>query len=106
AWRTPLGKGLGYTAGMPILLNKGQAFSEVETLNVDSGIGAAAAELGILGVLIFLYLLLQLASCPLQSWRRIPEGALKDLMLVPVTFALTFSITSVLVPMSASLPYS
>jgi hypothetical protein len=115
----PLGMGLGYTAGMPVLsrvLTRGattsdrfapdSAFAGIQTTNVDSGIGGAAAELGFPGVLIFLFLLVQLALCPLRSWRQIADPSLKELLLAPVSFALVFAMTAVVWPITASLPMS
>jgi O-antigen ligase len=102
----PFGKGLGYTAGMPWLLSGGKGFAGIETTNVDSGIGVAAAELGFFGLAIFLLFLIQLARRPLQTWRQLPEGTLKDLLLAPVTFSLVFALTSVITVISASLPFS
>lgn len=106
ACRFPLGKGLGYTAGLPQLLGDSRSFSHIETMNIDSGLGVAAAELGFAGLAIFVLLLTQLAICPLRSWKRAPDGALKDLLVIPVCFSLVFVLTSIVAPMSGSLPQS
>src|SRR5207249_1502671 len=62
--------------------------------------------LGFFGLAIFLLFLVQLARRPLQVWRQLPDGALKDLLLAPVTFSLVFALTSVITVISASLPFS
>jgi hypothetical protein len=106
AAKDPFGRGLGYTQGMPWLLSNRDALGTVETTNVDSGIGAAAAELGVIGVLIFLYMLTQLTVCPLRSWRSIPQEELKSLLIAPVAFAITLAVTAVIGSLNAFLPQS
>jgi hypothetical protein len=119
ATQHPLGMGLGYAAGMPVLgsvssansvspnnYSPGSLFHGIQTTDVDSGIGIAAAELGFAGMLMFIFLLLQTAICPLRDWRRLPDGQLKDLLLAPVSFSLVFALTAVVSPMNASLPHS
>jgi hypothetical protein len=101
-----IGKGLGYTSGVPSLLGNTTVFSGLEQSNVDSGIGAAAAELGFGGMLLFIYLLLQLAYTLPRTWHQIPDAALKDYLVVPVAFAITFAYTSVIASMNAALPSS
>ncbi len=102
------GKGLGYTAGMPTLgtFQQTGVIESYEGRNVDSGIGAAAAEMGFGGMFLFVFLLTQLAGSPFRAWKRVPPGLMKDLMIAPVTFALVFALTAVIAPMSASLPLS
>jgi hypothetical protein len=106
AGRDPFGRGLGYTAGMPWFLGAREAFGEVETTNVDSGIGAAAAELGIIGTVIFLFLLAQLALCPLRSWRQVGQEDVKALLTAPVAFAIVAAATAVIGSLNAFLPQS
>jgi hypothetical protein len=119
AARHPFGMGMGYAAGMPVLgstlsgdsvspnhYSTGSILHGIQTTDIDSGVGIAAAELGFFGLLIFVFLLIQTAACPLRCWRRIPDGQLKDLLLAPVTFSIVFAMTAVVSPMNASLPHS
>jgi hypothetical protein len=101
-----IGKGLGYTGGVPSLLGKTTVFAGLEQMNVDSGIGAAAAELGFGGMLLFIYLLLQLAYTLPRTWHQIPDAALKDYLVGPVALAVAFASTSVVASMNAELPSS
>ena len=119
AMHNPLGKGLGYAVGMPVLGRVASAHSfsldtyatgslshGIQTTNVDSGLGIAAAELEFPGVLIFLMLLASLALCPFRSWQRTADAPLKDLLLAPVTMALVFVMTAAVSSLNASLPQS
>lgn len=106
AAKEPFGGGLGYTQGMPWLLSNRDALGTVETTNVDSGIGAAAAELGFIGLVIFLGMLWQLILCPLRSWRTIPNEEIKSLLIAPVAFAITLAVTAVIGSLNAFLPQS
>jgi hypothetical protein len=117
-WMTPLsiginvasenwiGKGLGYTGGVPSLLGNTTVFAGMEETNIDSGIGDAAAELGFGGMLLFIYLLLQLAYTLPRTWHQIPDAAMKDYLVGPVAFAIAFASTSVIASMNAVLPAS
>jgi hypothetical protein len=117
-WMTPLsigfkiasenwiGEGLGYTGGVPSLLGNTTVFAGLEETNLDSGIGDAAAELGFGGMLLFIYLLLQLAYTLPRTWHQIPDAALKDYLVGPVAFAVAFASTSVIASMNAALPAS
>ncbi len=102
------GMGLGFTAGMPSLgaFRNPDAMHAFDGQNIDSGIGAAAAEMGFIGMLLFIFLLSQLAGSPYRAWRRLRLGYMKDLMIAPVTFSMVFALTAVIAPMSASLPLS
>src|SRR5260370_5193140 len=96
-----IGKGLGYTGGIPSLLGNTTVFSGLEETNIDSGIGDAAAELGFGGMLLFIYLLLQLAHTLPRLWHQIPDAALKDYLVGPVALAIAFASTSVIASMNA-----
>jgi hypothetical protein len=102
----PMGAGMGYTTGLPGFLGKSNVFSGMKTASVDSGVGTAAAELGFAGMLIFIFLMVQLAICPLRVWRLQENGVLKELTLIPVAFAVITAVSSVSSGIAASPPFS
>jgi hypothetical protein len=99
------GMGLGYTAGVPQFVVD-PVFRDLPTMNIDSGYGSAAAELGPVGLLLFTYLALKVGIEGLQTWKRLPAGLLRDLLLGPALIAATYPIVSVVFPPQAQLPSS
>jgi hypothetical protein len=85
----PLGRGPGYAGGIPYFVSAswiadlGGRFVQ----NVDSGIGAIAAEYGFLGVILFLYFFIRVAWTSFASWRALPPSPVKDRLRAPVVFA-------------------
>ncbi len=105
-WEYPFGRGLGYTAGVPSLGAFREAARGFNQFNIDSGVGAAAAELGLFGMLLYLGLVAAVAVVPLRVWRRLPEGQMRDDLLVAVMLGLIFAFTCVIAVPHASLPWS
>lgn len=103
AMHHPLGMGMGYTAGVPQLIAN-PVLRELPTTSIDSGYGAAAAELGFVGLLLFVYLAAKVALEGFRSWARLRPGDLKDLLVGPVLLACTYPIVSVIVLPQAILP--
>ena len=101
----PFGMGLGYTAGVPRFVGGG-FFSDLPTVNIDSGYGSAAAELGLIGLLFFVYFAGRVGASGLSAWRRLPSGRLKDLLLGPALLAATYPIVSVIYQPQSVLPSS
>src|SRR5439155_11325078 len=101
----PIGAGLGFTAGVPTFLNDPLVTGFVTT-TVDSGYGSAAVELGIPGLLLFLYFALRVGYEGARAWRRLPAGRLKDLLLAPALWAATYPVFSIIAQPQASLPSS
>jgi O-antigen ligase len=101
----PFGMGLGYTAGVPQFIHD-PIFQDLPTTNVDSGYGAAAAELGLVGLLLFAYLAAKVGLEGLRAWKALPPGRMKDLFLGPMLMALTYPIVSVIFQPQAGLPSS
>jgi hypothetical protein len=85
----PFGLGLGYTGSGPFFVSDSwvREYSDVGQ-NVDSGIGAVATELGILGAVIYLVFMFSVARASLRAWRALPPGKLRDLMLAPTVLAI------------------
>jgi hypothetical protein len=75
-------------------------------MNVDSGYGSAAAELGLLGLGLFTYFALKVGIEGFLTWKRLPAGRLRDLLLGPALLAATYPIVSVIFQPQATLPGS
>jgi len=105
ALKHPFGMGLGYTAGVPQFIPS-SAFQGLPTTNVDSGYGSAAAELGLLGLALFTFFAFQVGVQGVRSWKSLPPGRLRDLLLGPAVLAATYPIVSVIGQPQATLPSS
>lgn len=101
----PFGMGLGYTAGLPKFIPN-PAFQDLGSMSVDSGYGSAAAELGLMGLGLFCYFALKVGVEGIRSWRRLPAGRLRDLLLGPALLAGTYPIFSIVSQPQAVLPSS
>ena len=101
----PLGMGLGYTAGIPQFVST-QVFRDLPAINLDSGYGSAAAELGLVGLGIFTYFAFRVGYVGFQTWKRLPVGRLRDLLLGPALIAATYPLVSVIFQPQAALPSS
>ena len=101
----PFGMGLGYTAGVPKFIPN-PAFRDLPSMNVDSGYGSAAAELGLIGLGLFFYFALKVGLEGIRSWRRLPAGSLRDLLLGPALLAGTYPFFSFVSQPQAVLPSS
>jgi hypothetical protein len=101
----PFGMGLGYTAGLPQFISN-PVFQDLPFTNVDSGYGSAAAELGFLGLGLFTYFAFKVGIEGVRTWKRLPAGRLRDLLLGPALFAATYPIVSVIFQPQATLPSS
>ena len=99
----PFGMGLGYTAGVPQFIPN-QIFQELPTTTVDSGYGSAAAELGILGLALFTYFAVKVGIEGFRTWKSLPPGQLRDLLLGPALYAATYPIVSLVFQPQATLP--
>ena len=102
---SPLGAGMGYAAGVPGFI-RSSTLQELPTTNIDSGLGAAAAELGLPGFVLFIYLLTKLGIESIKSWRNIASESMKDLLLAPASYGVIITITAVISLFNASLPKS
>jgi hypothetical protein len=105
ALQHPFGMGLGYTAGVPKFISN-PAFQGLPSMNVDSGYGSAAAELGLLGLGLFAYFAFKVGFEGFQTWKDLRAGRLRDLLLGPALFAATYPIVSVIFQPQAALPSS
>jgi hypothetical protein len=105
ALENPFGMGLGYTAGIPRFMND-PVIRQLPTTNVDSGYGSAAAELGLIGLGLFVFLAVSVGVQGVRVWSSLPSGRLRDLLLGPVLFAGTYPIVSVILQPQATLPSS
>jgi hypothetical protein len=85
----PLGLGPGYAGGIPFFVSASWIadLGGQYVRNVDSGIGAIAAEYGIPGVILFLFFFIRVAWIAFVSWRALPPSPLKDRLRAPVVFA-------------------
>jgi len=101
----PLGAGLGYTAGIPEFVDDPR-LKGFSTTNIDSGLGGAAAELGLLGFVIFVYFMVKLGIESIKSWKRLASGLMKDLLIVPTCYSIITVLASVIWQINASLPHS
>ena len=99
------GMGLGYTAGVPQFIAN-PVFKDLPTMNIDSGYGSAAAELGLVGLVLFAYLAMRVGIEGFRTWKRLPPGLLRDLLLGPALMAATYPMVSVIFPPQAQLPSS
>lgn len=99
----PFGMGLGYTAGVPQFIAN-PVFAEFPTTSVDSGYGSAAAELGFLGLALFIYFAVKVGMEGFRTWKRLPSGRMRDLFLGPALYAATYPIVSVIFQPQAALP--
>lgn len=103
AQQHPFGMGLGYTAGVPQFIYN-PAFQDLPVKNIDSGYGSAAAELGLLGLGLFAYFAIKVGVEGFRTWKRLPAGPLRDLLLGPALFAATYPMVSVIFQPQATLP--
>jgi len=101
----PLGMGLGYTAGIPQFLRT-QAFHDLPAINLDSGYGSAAAELGLAGLVIFMFFAFKVGIEGFRTWRTLAPSLLRDLLLGPALIASTYPVVSVIFQPQAALPSS
>lgn len=101
----PMGMGLGYTAGVPRFLDD-PILRGLPTINIDSGYGSVAFELGLLGLVLFTHFAVKVGVEGVRAWRRLPSSRLKDLLLGPALWAGTYPIFSVVAQPQASLPSS
>jgi hypothetical protein len=101
----PFGLGLGLTAGVPQFISS-PLIQDLRAENIDSGYGSAAAELGILGLLLFTYFAVKVGIEGIRTWRRLSPGPLRDLLLGPALYAGTYPIVSVVFQPQATLPGS
>jgi O-antigen ligase len=95
AQQHPFGMGLGYTAGVPRFISD-PAIRELPSRNIDSGYGAASAELGLMGLGLFVFFALKVGIEGLRAWNGLRAGRLRDLLLGPALFAATYPIVSVI----------
>jgi hypothetical protein len=105
AFKNPLGVGMGYTSGIPGFTSI-SVFKDLPTTSIDSGLGVAAAELGIPGFVIFVYFIFKIAIESLKTWKNTSSKQLRYLLLAPVSFCVIIAVTSVISAISASLPKS
>jgi hypothetical protein len=101
----PFGMGLGYTAGVPQFISN-PVVRDLPSTNLDSGYGSAAAELGFVGLGVFVYFAFKVGIEGFRSWKRLPPGRLRDLLLGPALLAGTYPIVSVISQPQAALPSS
>ncbi len=101
----PFGMGLGYTAGVPRFISD-PTIRELPTTNIDSGYGSAASELGFLGLGLFTFFALKVGVEGFRTWKRLPAGPLRDLLLGPALLAATYPIVSLIAQPQATLPSS
>lgn len=105
AQQHPFGMGMGYTAGVPQFISN-PVIQELPTVNIDSGYGSAAAELGLLGLILFTYFAVRVGIDGFRAWKRLRASLLRDLMLGPALVAATYPIVAVIAPPQATLPSS
>jgi len=105
AQQHPFGMGMGFTAGVPQFISS-PVIQGLPTENVDSGYGSAAAEFGIIGLGLFAYLAMKVGIEGVRTWRRLPPGRLRDLLLGPALYAATYPIVSFVFQPQATLPSS
>lgn len=103
----PFGKGLGYTAGMPSFADPALILSmPAGSLNtIDSGYGMVAAELGIIGLPIFIWFAVAIGLTGLRAWGKLtPET--RWLFVAPAISAVVFPVYTFISAPHASLPTS
>src|SRR5439155_3648799 len=93
------------TAGVPRFISD-PAIRELPTRTIDSGYGSAGAELGFIGLALFAYFAVKVGVGGFQTWKRLPVGRLRDLLLGPALLAVTYPIVSVIAQPQATLPSS
>src|SRR5262249_2188526 len=98
-----LGLGLGYTAGVPQFISS-PVIEGLPTTNIDSGYGSVAAEMGFLGLAVFVYFAITVCVCGLKAWKSLPPGKFRDLLFGPALFAVTFPVVSLVFQPQAALP--
>lgn len=101
----PFGMGLGFTAGVPTFISS-PALRELPVTNIDSGYGSAAAELGFVGLALFVYFALKVGLSGFRTWLALPGGRLRDLLLGPALLATIYPIVTVVSQPQATLPSS
>lgn len=88
--KQPLGQGLGYVVGLPHLLLEASFVDDLASDSVvDSGYGAVGAELGLPGLLIFIWFVVRLSFSAVRGWRRLPSPS-RDLFFGPAVWAAAF----------------
>jgi hypothetical protein len=103
AQQHPFGMGMGFTAGVPQFISS-PVIQGLPHEYIDSGYGSAAAELGVLGLGLFIYLALRVGVEGLRTWRRLPAGRLRDMLLGPALYAGTYPIVMLVFQPQATLP--
>jgi hypothetical protein len=101
----PFGLGMGFTAGVPQFIAS-PVIQGLPTENIDSGYGSAAAELGIIGLAIFVYFAAKVGIEALKVWRALRPSRARDLLLAPTLFAATYPMVSLVFQPQATLPNS
>lgn len=101
----PFGLGLGYTAGVPQFISD-PTIRELPTANIDSGYGSAAAELGFIGLALFMYFAVKVGVESFRAWKSLPNSRLRYLLLGPALLGATYPILSVVAQPQATLPSS
>jgi hypothetical protein len=105
ALENPIGVGIGFTAGLPGFLQS-DLLANLPVGSIDSGYAAAGVELGIVGLACFAYFAVSVAAACLRAWRALQPSLLKDLLLGPALWALSYPIWLIVAPPQASLPSS
>lgn len=105
AWSNPIGVGLGYAAGQPNFVDD-PSLRELGAGTVDSGYGAVTTELGLGGLVIFTWFIVALAVAGYRSWRNLPAGRERELLLAPAIFATALPVWTLLASPHATIPAS
>ena len=103
----PFGKGLGYAAGLPTFADA-DALRDLpagSTNTIDSGYGMVAAELGVIGLPIFLWFAVTVGIAGLRAWRALPVAS-RAMFLMPAVWAVIFPVFTLFAAPHASLPTS
>jgi len=103
----PFGKGLGYAAGLPTFAETAalRDLPAGATNTIDSGYGMVAAELGILGLPLFLWFAWAVGVAGLRAWRALPPESRSN-FVAPAVWAVAFPAYTVFAAPHASLPTS
>lgn len=104
---SPIGRGIGYTAGVPQYADAAvlREISGALQNTIDSGYGAVAAELGVVGLPIFVWFVVVMALATLRAWRAIPVPS-RSLFIAPTIWGMTFPLYLFLGGWHAALPSS
>lgn len=103
AQQHPFGVGMGFTAGVPQFISD-PVIQSLPHEYIDSGYGAAAAELGVVGLGLFVYFAIKVGLEGLRTWRRLSAGRMRDLLLGPALYAGTYPIVMLVFQPQATLP--